>query len=112
MNNRFHNLLTEELIQREMQSRIDRDELLLLIGERFRSESGFEIGKAYRVKPGGRLANRVMRLSYIVVGTPTVLRFAVPAWPIASGPLHNGKRWNSKHERIILSALDPEPVDV
>lgn len=111
MTSRFDNLPTDELLRLEMQSRIDRDELMTLIGERFRSDGPYQIGRVYRVKPGFRLAGRKMLLSYIVVGTPTIPRWERLAWPIASGPLDKGKGWNTKHERIGLEALDPEALD-
>lgn len=110
MTSRFHNLPTAELVELERQSREDRRALLQIIRERFVQESGFELGKPYRII-AGRYAGRTMLLRYIVIGGGIpMIHVQESIYPVAEGPLNKGSGWNFKHMQTRLEHLEREPA--
>lgn len=109
---RFDNLPTAELVELERQSRDDRRTLMALIRERFNTESGFQIGKSYRII-SGRFKGRRMILRYITLGGDIPMIYTNrPVYPLADGPLNKGANgWNCKHFQTPLEHLDPTPLD-
>lgn len=108
---RFDNLPTEELLQKELQGRIDRRNLLRLIGNRFKAEAAqtYHIGKAYQIR-SGRFAGRAMILDYVVVGGTQFSPVQKPLFPLAEGRLSNpngARPWTIKTQQVRLESLDP-----
>lgn len=111
MPTRFDNLPTEQLLQMELQARIDRRCLLHLIGDRFKAEAEetYSIGKAYLIA-SGRFAGRAMILEYVNVGGTQFSADPKPLFPVAEGRLsiaHGTRPWTTKTQQVRLEKLDP-----
>ncbi|ELT47403.1 hypothetical protein [Brucella intermedia] len=108
---RFDNLPTDELLQKELQTRVDRRELLHLIEDRFKAEAQktYTFGMAYRIA-SGRFAGRAMILEYVVVGGKQFSPIPQALFPLAEGRLsipHGMRPWTTKTQQVRLESLDP-----
>ena len=106
---RFGNIATADLIEREMQERADLLELQGAIRERLIAESGIIVGKVYRVADDGRaLAGRLIWVEGVNAGMRGPIRkeqFYCFAWGRMNGKSAAGDGWTIRRQNITASRL-------
>lgn len=110
MATRFDNLPTGELLQLELQNRIEQRQVRHLIADRFKAEAleKYELGKAYKIGKG-RFEGRYMILAFIVVGGAQFDPSPKALFPIAEGRLsitHGLRPWTTKTQQVRIENLD------
>lgn len=110
MATRYDNLPTDEILQLELDIRIEHRQVRHLIADRFKAEAleKYELGKAYKIAKG-RFEGRYMILAFIVVGGAQFDPSPKALFPIAEGRLsitHGLRPWTTKTQQVRIENLD------
>ncbi len=111
--NRFNNVSTTDLIEREIENRAEAEALRAAIRDRLIAESGIIPGQVYRVASDDRaLSGRLMLVEGVNAGLRGSIRaerFWCFAWGRMNGRSAAGDGWTIRRQQVAVERLTPEP---